>query len=179
MINDYENGGLKMIDIKSFNKALKSAWVKKYLDKDNHGKWKLFLDFEPQELGGADTFKSNLNTKDLLNLYKVQDTFTAEILSIWSEINYDDAITFNNQFLSTNLWENSLIRIENKAIHYRSWSFKGVQKVEYLMKDRSNFLTLSEFKQRFQIKTNFLAFHGVISAIKSLKKAREDQHIKH
>ena len=75
MINDYENGGLKMIDIKSFNKALKSAWVKTYIDKDNHGKWKLFLDFEPQELGGADTFKSNLNTKDLLNLYKVQRHF--------------------------------------------------------------------------------------------------------
>ena len=46
------------------------------------------------------------------------------------------------------------------------------------MKDGSNFLTLSEFKQRFQIKTNFLAFHGVISGIKSLTKAKEDQILK-
>ena len=30
-----------MINMKSFNKALKSAWVKKHLDNDNHGKWKL------------------------------------------------------------------------------------------------------------------------------------------
>ena len=28
MISDYKNGGLRMIDIKSFNKALKSTWVK-------------------------------------------------------------------------------------------------------------------------------------------------------
>ena len=28
MINHYENGGLEMIDIKLFNKALKSNWVK-------------------------------------------------------------------------------------------------------------------------------------------------------
>ena len=41
MISDYKNGGLRMIDIKSFNKALKSTWVKEYLDNDNHGKWKL------------------------------------------------------------------------------------------------------------------------------------------
>ena len=41
MISDYENGGLKMIDIKLFNSALKSGWIKKYLDKENHGKWKL------------------------------------------------------------------------------------------------------------------------------------------
>ena len=29
MINDYSNGGLKMIDIQSFNKSLKATWVKK------------------------------------------------------------------------------------------------------------------------------------------------------
>ena len=29
IISDYSNGGLKMIDLKSFNKALKSTWIKK------------------------------------------------------------------------------------------------------------------------------------------------------
>ena len=43
MISDYKNGGLRMIDIKSFNKALKSTWVKKYLDNNNHGKWNYSL----------------------------------------------------------------------------------------------------------------------------------------
>ena len=47
MISDYSEGGLRMIDLISFNKALKSTggrgWVKKYLDPENHGKWKFFL----------------------------------------------------------------------------------------------------------------------------------------
>ena len=30
MIGDYSDGGLKMIDLESFNKALKFTWVKKY-----------------------------------------------------------------------------------------------------------------------------------------------------
>ena len=43
MINNYPAGGLIMIDIlSSFNKALKTAWIKKYLDTSNQGKWKLF-----------------------------------------------------------------------------------------------------------------------------------------
>jgi len=42
MINNYESGGLKMIDISSFNKSLKTTWIKKYLDKSNRGKWKDF-----------------------------------------------------------------------------------------------------------------------------------------
>ena len=29
MINDYSEGGLKMIDITSFNKSLKATWIKK------------------------------------------------------------------------------------------------------------------------------------------------------
>ena len=43
MINDYAEGGLKMIDIQSFSKALKATWIRKYLDTTNQGKWKLFL----------------------------------------------------------------------------------------------------------------------------------------
>ena len=38
MIGDSSDGGLKMIDLELFNKALKSTWVKKYLDPENHGK---------------------------------------------------------------------------------------------------------------------------------------------
>ena len=34
-----------MLDIRSFSYALKSKWVKKYLDDNNHANWKLFLTF--------------------------------------------------------------------------------------------------------------------------------------
>ena len=43
MLNEYKDGGLKMLDIQSFNCALKTKWVQKYLDDSNHAKWKLFL----------------------------------------------------------------------------------------------------------------------------------------
>ena len=42
MINDYNKGGLRMIDFQSFNQSLKMKWIKGYLDDANHGKWKLF-----------------------------------------------------------------------------------------------------------------------------------------
>ena len=32
MISEPGNGGLKMIDLCSFNKSLETTWVKKYLD---------------------------------------------------------------------------------------------------------------------------------------------------
>ena len=69
MISEYKNGGLRMIDIKSFNKALKSTWVKKYLENDNHGKSKLLFDSDIQDLGGDVIFKGNLSQNDLVRLY--------------------------------------------------------------------------------------------------------------
>ena len=38
MIGDYSQGGLRMIDIQSCIKALKTMWVIKYLDETNSGK---------------------------------------------------------------------------------------------------------------------------------------------
>ena len=53
---NYGNGGLRMIDISSFNKALKSVWIRKYLDESNKGKLKLFFDAELEKLGGQTVF---------------------------------------------------------------------------------------------------------------------------
>jgi len=50
MINDYPEGGIKMIDIISFNKSLKAVWVKKYLDNEKYGHWKVFFGTELKEI---------------------------------------------------------------------------------------------------------------------------------
>ena len=38
MIADYDQGGLKMVDVPLFAKSLKSTWIKKYSDQNNRGK---------------------------------------------------------------------------------------------------------------------------------------------
>ena len=64
MINEPECGGLKMIDLCSFNKSLKTTWVKKYLDTTNHGKWKFLFDLELENYDRDLIFRGNLNVSD-------------------------------------------------------------------------------------------------------------------
>ena len=66
LISVYEHGGLKMIDIRLFTQALRSNWVRKYLDTGNHSKWKLFFDLQLRDFGGDTIFNGNLHKKDLL-----------------------------------------------------------------------------------------------------------------
>ena len=86
MISYYNNGELRMIDIKLFNKALKSSWKAKYLDSENHGKWKLLFDLELQSFGGEEVFRDKLSKEDLSKYFKILDTFISEILRIWMDI---------------------------------------------------------------------------------------------
>ena len=104
----------------------------------------------------------------IITYFKVSDVFLQEILQTWSNNIYEENICSKKQLLSQSLWLNSLIRVNNKPIHYLSWSSQGIQNIGHLMENETRFLSFSEFKERYNIKINFLSFCGVISAVKYL-----------
>ena len=50
-INEYENGGLKMIDLESMIKSLRLAWLKRIFG-ENDGAWKSYLQVSLKRHGG-------------------------------------------------------------------------------------------------------------------------------
>ena len=118
MINDYGVGGLKMIDISSFYKSLKTTWIKKYLDNNNKGKWKIFFDITLKKYGCQNFFSYNLNFRDTLSTITTSDAFLKELLGIWAEVNFEPEITSKDHFLDQHLWHNSLIKIDNKTVFF-------------------------------------------------------------
>ena len=82
-----------MIDIESFNKSLKSSWIKKYLDPENSSSWKSFFDLELQSNGGKTLFLGNLTRKDACCFIEVSDPFIKEILEIWCEASFTENLT--------------------------------------------------------------------------------------
>ena len=176
MINDYPDGGLKMIDIQSFNKSLKTTWIKKYLDPNNRGKWKLFFEIELQPYGGSLLFECNLKEEDINSSFNFSDLFLIEVLGIWCELNYQDVLTSSTHFHSQILWNNSLIRIGKKPIFYKKWFQKGIVFVKDLLKGNSSqFLSHVEFQTAFRINVNILEYLGIISALKELRKSFPQQ----
>ena len=169
MINDYSQGGLKMIDILSFNKSLKATWIKKYLDTENGGSWKLFFDAELQRYGGKLAILGNLNSKDMHSVIKVSDPFVKESLEIWSEISFEETVTSYKHLCSVPLWHNSLLRIGNKPVFYQDWFLKGISKVNHLMDDSFNFLSHTSFQNKYNLRVKPLTFFGMIAAINHLR----------
>ena len=135
MINDYEKGGLKMLDIKTFNSSLKSIWIKKYLDIKNTGKWKLFFDFYLAKHSGKKLFAGNLNLEDVRYL-NIKEDFLKEVLHIWAEINFQNT---PKDFEEIPLWHNSLIRIGKMPVFLPRWSISSVNHVKDVLDKTLNF----------------------------------------
>ena len=126
-----------------------------------------------QPFGGPAIFRGNLKQDDLPK-YGFSDLFTLEILQIWSEASFNPCVTSIDYYLSSSLWHNSLINIDNIPVFYKSWYAKGVKNVAHVMKDSTTFLSYHEFEKLFGIKSNFLAFQGLISALISLKQLNRE-----
>ena len=136
--------------------------MRKCLNDNNSAKWKLLFDFQLEDYGGVEFFRGNVDRKDFFKYINVPDPFTAEIVQIWTELSFEDTVKSMECLLSLNLWHNPLVKVGKKPIYYISWSAKGIQNVRHLMRGESKFLSFTEFKERFDIKTNFLTFYGVI-----------------
>ena len=154
-----------MIDIASFNKALKSVWIGKYLDERNKGKWKVFFDAELEKLGGQTVFRVRLDIKDSKKLANNLSPFLKEILEIWSELNYQGSIETVESFLTQSLWYNSLIRVMNKPVFYKRWYQMEISHVNEIVKEPRTFLP-TEFESKYHTKVCPLTLYGMTSTLR-------------
>ena len=103
-----------MLDIQSFNNALKAKWVQRYLDPNNKGKWKWLLDFFLHNHAATALFSGNLKPEDVATL-EIEDPFTKELIESWCCLKFNR----NPPSLSRmSIWYNSLIRINGKPVFY-------------------------------------------------------------
>ena len=64
LVLDYDLGWLKMIDIYKFLISIKSCWVKRIVDTQNKGAWKLFYESLIAKVGGLFIFECSLSKTD-------------------------------------------------------------------------------------------------------------------
>ena len=69
------------------------------------------------------------------------------------------------------IWNNRSILIQNRSIYFKDWAEKGVVSVHDLLDEEGNWLSFGKFSNKYNIRTNFLRYMGIISAVKLFLKA--------
>ena len=168
-IQDYNNAGIKMIDIESFIHAIKASWVKRIIDRENIGHWKLKYLEIMEKIGGEFFFSCNCHFSNINHL--ILNKFLRDVLISWCKINYSEPNSFKTEIL----WNNSKIVDRKIPFMYKSWLDKGIRYVYHLV-EGTRFLTFHELLQKYNIDRNdFIKYHRLVSGIPKSWK----QDIKH
>ena len=158
-----EQGGLRLIDIRSKAKVLLTSWIFK-LPNDSFLAETAYRNLSP--LLHQLIWKCNLKPKDVKRLFTEQTMWT-KMLSAWAEINYSEPQTCE-QMLGEFIWYNSNLVCSNKPFLLNNWFQNGILFIEDLIVD-NHFKTYVELCNEFGA-LGWLEYYQVISSFHPLWK---------
>ena len=162
VISNYEEGGIKIVDVDSMVISFRLAWLKRIFS-SNTGTWKSYLKYLLKEPGGLFLFSCDYDVKD----FSINSQFYMELLHWWSKFR-DNFATEKDWHVI--IWNNRAIRINNKPIFYRKYYSSGILTIDNLRLDLSNTKSF-ELIAKDIAKTNFLEWTGLRHSIPSRLKA--------
>ena len=164
LINDYDEGGLKVPDIFSYCKALKISWIKRYIDPFNFSDWKKLLTDKIETMGG-DKFWGL--TKQGLKLVssKIQfGHFWTNVIHIWADLQ-ENFTAAPETILSQPLWYNELIKINRRPYFYKNLCENGIFYINDIIDDAGNILSYQHFIHHYNLNINILTYNSLVSSI--------------
>ena len=168
---EYKKGGLKMVDIYEFEKALKINWLKRKMCQIDaqwvslfseiyHGSDKLYT------FGGDWAIESNIAEQNL---------FWISVFKSWKTFCQRNIPSNNTEIAQSCLWYNSLL--SDTLLYFPNWHRKGINFVGDILKTNGNIMTREEMEDIYHFPINFLNYykvcHSVIKFIQTFKKSDE------
>ena len=158
---DYQNGGLRMINLDSYIKALKSTWIRRLLT--NNGA--LWIDVFEHIIGNVT--KIVVLGPQWCNVLKqsIVNDFWKSVLDAWEAISEIQPIKCKHDILSSSLWYNK--KIAQYPLFISNWFQNGIHFVGDILDDNGNIRSIEDLTRNYHLNNiNFLEYHKVNILIK-------------
>ena len=157
LIGDLKQGGLKALDIEANMKALRLAWLHRIVIGDG---WNEIINMYLEPLGGLMfLLRCNYDTNKLSFIPK----FYKDMLDFFKEI----LCEYAGEGI---IWNNKYILIGGQSIFMRDWYEKGIIFISDLCDQYGAWLSYDAFCKKYNIRTNYLRYLGIVSAAKNALK---------
>ena len=152
-----------MKDFSLFDKALKLNWVKR-LCSNSDGPWQYIPKSLLADVGGTELFKCNYDY-NLLDLNNHLPAFYKQIIFYWQDIATATPKN-NNEVLSQPIWNNRSLTVNKKMVFFLHCYQAGIKQISDLFDScEGRFLSFESFRNKFNIKCNFLQYYSILSSI--------------
>ncbi|WP_293688688.1 reverse transcriptase domain-containing protein, partial [Thiolapillus sp.] len=126
LMQDYDKGGLKMIDMKILQSALYLSWIPKLITKSTD-KWKVFPKIYYSQLGeGLSILHTPCVLKDLMGYPRKEGEFWKNVLDNWIQVRKSAWSGTKQLNLNSALWNNNNFQYKNRNLHLKEWMTAGI-----------------------------------------------------
>ena len=161
LCTSYVEGGLKMINIFNFVKALKISWVKRLIADKNPPWYALFVESygEPKYLTVMGGEWSSLPQKKMLN------TFWIQVFDFWQELCHQQKVMANADIMQSCLWYNN--QLSDTTLFIDKWFKSGINLVGDIVDSNGVVISLAILQKQYKITINFLDYYRVKLLVKA------------
>ena len=153
-------GGIGMLDLSLFDKALKLTWLRRFFI--NEAKWTEIIN---EIYPCFKDIKKNGNVFVNQFVGNVDNPFWKNVMTYYIFFNKHLIIRTKEELQACSFLCNEHIKIGNRVITNRDFVDSNVFFIKQLMTG-TRFLTYQEFIQKYNTRVNFLAYNSVKSAVK-------------
>ena len=161
IISDYEEGGLKMLDVECFINAQKVMWVKRLLAKNDEGSWKIYPQRLLSKILHGHSFQCNFDLKKIK--FPLQ-LFYKQLFVAWNKTKEDpesDPFKLRREII----WLNKSIVLGGKVLCYKEWYRKGIIMLHDLVKEDGSMKSIMELETEFDIQIKPMEYNSLITVI--------------
>ena len=161
IVQNYDSGGQKMIDLKLINQVQKLKWVRFYLNNHNCI-WKKTMENLIKVNNLNLLLRGNIQVKNIPQTTK----FYTEVLMA---LEYLNTIGNNNDISKQYVFYNRHLSINRNIMYDNSLFEAGAWRVEDLFNSNGHVIPFSEWKRRGVTDKSFLVWRGLVQKIKTIK----------
>ena len=146
--NDYENGGIKNVDIFFKIASLQCSWIRRLLDSNFH-QWKVIpLALINKYLGKSFKFHSQLKL-DKSSLSKFPNYYK-EMFRRWAKL-FTSPVTVPSTIVSKCLWFNKEIQVGNKCVYFSKFAEKDINFLGQYFDSAGKLKSWEIFKEEYNL----------------------------
>ena len=158
--NKIEKGGIAMVDIQAFDKALKLTWIRRFLNGDS--KWKYVITEIYPKLNNIMKYGDNYIFQ-LKN--DIDNPFWSALMQYLFEFHKKFVPSCLEEFCVTSFLYNDKIKIDKRVITNTTFERRDIFLIKHLM-ENDTFMSYNEFSMKYDIQINQLTYISIIRAIR-------------
>jgi hypothetical protein len=170
MQNDYDKGGLKMVDMLEMQTLYYLQWAGK-ISSGSGENWTFIQQWHFSQVLVRNTpFEFNCRAKNAKYLHAIKNDFWENVVRVFldNKILLDSTDIMDTNFLNHMIFNNKCILYKGNTLYFKAWKQKGIEQIKDIVNvDEKRFLTIDEIKNILgnQSASSYFEYNALINAI--------------